>query len=149
MITVYTDGGARPTNPGPAGWAYLAIYPNGEERTKSWHDPHNTNNAMELTAAFNALIDLQFNDLLIISDSIYLVNGMNEWIERWVKDGWRTRERRPIKNVDLWRALWSLKHEYVDANKKLVFKHVKGHSGDKYNDIVDTMATEMALFAAR
>lgn len=140
-ITIYTDGAAR-GNPGPSGWGSVIIMKEGEIELGGRIE-HSTNNIMELTAPIEAMKYLNKHkmsgELAIFSDSKYVINGINEWIHNWVKNGWRTANKKPVLNKELWQELHILNEEF-----KPKWYYVKGHSGHKYNDRVDEIATSFA-----
>ena len=149
-ITIYTDGAAR-GNPGPAGWGAVIIEGDNIKELGGRSD-HATNNIMELTAPIKALEYIKESPLLfeegaggggpeieIYSDSKYVITGINEWVHNWVKNGWRTAAKKPVLNQELWQSLHSLNQEL-----KPVWHYVAGHSGDKYNDRADQIATSFA-----
>lgn len=132
--TVYTDGACQ-GNPGPGGWAW--IVPDGpyaagaEEKT--------TNQRMELTAALDAVKTLE-GPLEVISDSTYVVNCFRDrWWEGWIARGWMTSAKKPVANRDLWEPLVE-----VVRDRDIVFRWVKGHSGDRWNDLADRLAVAAA-----
>jgi len=135
-VTIYTDG-ACAGNPGPGGWAALLVA-DGEERELSGYEPATTNNRMELRAAVEALAALPEPSVVDLhTDSQYLRNGMAEWLARWKRNGWRTADRKPVKNVDLWQALDAL------AQRHVVHWHwVRGHAGHPENERCDALANE-------
>lgn len=148
-IEVYTDGGARPKNPGPAGWAFILKTPTGDIRG-SGGEIDSTNNRMELLAAIEGLRAImaygyQYEHVTVVSDSEYVVLGMNQWIVGWVKRGWKKSNGRPVENQDLWKRLVNL----AACIDRLQWTWVKGHGkGDlynEYNSLVDSMATAAAL----
>jgi len=140
-IKIYTDGAAR-GNPGPAGWGVL-MYIEDKTIELGGRLDHSTNNIMELTAPIKALEYLEENkiegDVEIFSDSKYVINGVNEWIHNWIKNGWRTAAKKAVLNQELWQAL----HE-VNQKFKPKWHYVAGHSGHKENDRVDEIATSFA-----
>lgn len=140
-ITIYTDGAAR-GNPGPSGWGSVLIMKDEEIELGGRLD-HSTNNIMELTAPIEAMKYLSKNkisgEVEIFSDSKYVISGINEWIHNWIKNGWRTANKKPVLNKELWQELHILNEEF-----KPKWHYVKGHSGDKYNDRVDEIATSFA-----
>jgi len=135
-VTIYTDG-ACAGNPGPGGWAALLVA-DGEERELSGYEPATTNNRMELRAAVEALAALPEPSVVDLhTDSQYLRNGMAEWLARWKRNGWRTADRKPVKNVDLWQALDAL------AQRHVVHWHwVRGHAGHPENERCEALANE-------
>src|SRR5512139_1571278 len=109
QVTIYTDGGCDP-NPGPGGWAALLMFRDEHgtlhERELSGAEPDTTNNRMELTAAIMALRALNKPCTVALhTDSEYLKKGITEWLAGWIKKGWRTSKKEPVKNQDLWEAL--------------------------------------------
>ena len=136
MIVIYTDGGCS-GNPGPGGWAFV-VSENGEIREyKSGGDQSTTNNKMELTAVINALEYAKANgerDVVILTDSQYVKNGITVWIHSWKKNGWRTSSKAPVKNVEYWVTLDKLNDELnVD------WQWVKGHAGIVGNEECDRL----------
>ena len=134
--TVYTDG-ACIGNPGPGGWAWAV--PDGAHASGA--DPQTTNQRMEIRAALEAVRALP-GPLEVVSDSKYVVQCFTDrWYAKWEANGWKTSNRTPVLNQDLWRPLVEAFHE---REGELTFRWVKGHSGDVMNDVVDRLATEAA-----
>lgn len=137
-IIVYTDGGCS-GNPGPGGWGIVVIA-NGEVRQLSGGEKITTNNRMELTAAISALSVIQntpsFNGKKIIVniDSQYVKNGITVWIKSWKQKGWKTADKKPVKNQDLWQQL-----DELNSNLNVEWNWVKGHAGIEYNEICDQL----------
>jgi ribonuclease HI len=133
-IDIWTDG-ACSGNPGPGGWG--AILRKGEtEKELSGAEPATTNNRMELMAAISALEALkQPSGVRLHTDSKYVMDGVTKWIHGWKKNGWKTADKKPVKNEDLWRRL-----EAAAAPHKVEWKWVKGHSDDVMNDRADELA---------
>ena len=136
MIVIYTDGGCS-GNPGPGGWAFV-VSENGEIRgDRSGGDQSTTNNKMELTAVINALEYAKANgerDVVILTDSQYVKNGITVWIHSGKKNGWRTSSKAPVKNVEYWVTLDKLNDELnVD------WQWVKGHAGIAGNEECDRL----------
>lgn len=137
-IIVYTDGGCS-GNPGPGGWGIVVIA-NGEARQLSGGEKNTTNNRMELTAAISALSVIQntpsFNGKKIIVniDSQYIKNGITVWIKSWKQKGWKTADKKPVKNQDLWQQL-----DELNSNLNVEWNWVKGHAGIEYNEICDQL----------
>ncbi|MBP3561277.1 MAG: ribonuclease HI [Treponema sp.] len=137
-IIVYTDGGCS-GNPGPGGWGIVVIA-NGEARQLSGGEKNTTNNRMELTAAISALSVIQntpsFNGKKIIVniDSQYVKNGITVWIKSWKQKGWKTADKKPVKNQDLWQQL-----DELNSNLNVEWNWVKGHAGIEYNEICDQL----------
>jgi ribonuclease HI len=141
-VTIYTDG-ACSGNPGPGGWG--AILTLGETRKEMFGgEEHTTNNRMELMAAIAALEALKRPcDVDLHTDSQYLRNGIMSWIHGWKRNGWRTADKKPVKNVDLWQRLdEALKPHDVK------WHWVKGHAGHPMNERADELARE-GIVAAR
>jgi ribonuclease HI len=140
-VVVHTDG-ACSGNPGPGGWGAILEY-DGRERELFGGASETTNNRMELTAAIEALSALKRSCAVEIhTDSEYLRNGITQWIHSWKRNGWKTRERKPVKNADLWQALDALiiRHD-------VAWHWVRGHSGHAINERADALARKgMAPF---
>ncbi len=133
-VEIWTDG-ACSGNPGPGGWAALLRH-GGRERTISGAEPRTTNNRMELLAAIRALEALRRPcRVRLVTDSEYLKKGITEWLPRWKARGWRTSERKPVKNADLWRRL-----DELAARHEIEWEWVRGHSGHPENERVDRLA---------
>lgn len=134
-ITIYTDG-ACSGNPGAGGWGAVLLY---KEHIKkiSGGEKDTTNNRMELKAVIEALKAIKkiAAEAVVYTDSKYVQNGITEWIHGWKKNGWKNAAKKPIKNVDLWMEL-----DAEAAKHKIEWKWVKGHSGDKYNEMADELA---------
>lgn len=134
---VWTDGACK-GNPGPGGAGYLILSPDGNETEFAAHEPHTTNNRMELTAPILALASLPDNATVVLTtDSQYVKNGITQWIHNWRKKKWKNAKGQPVKNQDLWVLL--------DQQVKRVnveWEWVKGHSDDYYNDKVDKLASD-------
>ncbi len=136
---VYTDGACR-GNPGPGGWAWAV----DTEVFASGHDPHTTNQRMEIVAAFRA-VEMLEGPLEVRSDSTYVVHCFNQnWWRGWKARGWRNSQRQPVANRDLWEPFIDLVLQRGDVT----FSWVKGHSGDVMNDLVDQLAVEAAAAQA-
>ena len=134
---IYTDG-ACSGNPGPGGWGAV-IFDNREEQNNiSGKVTETTNNRMELMAPIMALKKIKSkSDITIYTDSTYVKNGITEWIKKWEKNGWKNSNKKPVKNKDLWMKL----NELCQKNK-VIWKWVKGHSNNKYNNLADELATK-------
>lgn len=137
-ITVYTDGGCT-GNPGPGGWASVLLFDDQEVRL-SGGDLSTTNNKMELTAVIKALmyinenVELKDSPVDVYTDSQYVKNGLTQWIHNWIRNGWKTAAKKPVKNQEYWIAL------KAEADKLLLNWHwVKGHSGNEYNELCDSL----------
>ena len=133
-ITIYTDG-ACSGNPGKGGWGAILIYAK-EEKYLSGSNQLTTNNQMELTATIKALKAIvKPHNIALYTDSQYVKNGITSWIFNWKKNGWKTANKKPVANKDLWIEL----DKYVKIHSVNWF-WVKGHSGDHYNEIADQLA---------
>jgi ribonuclease HI len=141
-VTIYTDG-ACSGNPGPGGWAAVLIHGEREKELKGG-DPVTTNNRMELMAAISALEALKRPCIVDIhTDSQYLRQGIMSWIHQWKRNGWRTSDKKPVKNDDLWKRLDS-----ALAHHRVQWHWVRGHAGHEINERADRLARE-GLAAAR
>lgn len=136
-VTLYTDG-ACSGNPGKGGWGAVLIY-GALEKQMSGVEEETTNNRMELTAVIEGLKALKEPcEVDVYSDSAYVVNAFNnDWITSWQKNNWKNAQKKPVANKELWEDLIHLTQMH-----KVVFLKVKGHAGDKYNEICDTLATQ-------
>ena len=136
LIEIYTDGACR-GNPGPGGWG--ALLSSGEHMKElSGAEPLTTNNRMELTAVIRALEALKRpSEARIFTDSEYVRRGITEWVKSWKARGWKTAERKPVKNQDLWERL-----DALAAGHQIEWRWVKGHSGNPGNERVDRLANE-------
>lgn len=140
-VTIHTDG-ACSGNPGPGGWG--AILESGPHRKEiKGGEPLTTNNRMELTAAIEALEALKGpSDVDLYTDSNYLRGGITSWIKGWKKNGWRTADKKPVKNIELWQRL-----EQAETRHTVRWHWVKGHDGHDDNERADELAREgMAPF---
>ncbi len=136
VVTIYTDGACR-GNPGPGGWGASLEY-GGNERHLYGGELDTTNNRMELTAVIKALEALKFNcQIEIYTDSKYVLQGITEWLVNWKKRNWRTANKKPVQNVDLWQELDALVSAH-DIN----WHWVKGHSGHPGNELADQLANK-------
>ncbi len=133
-VTIYTDGACR-GNPGPGGWG--AILQHGDrERELYGAEKDTTNNRMELMAAIRALEELKRPcDVTLTTDSQYVKKGITEWLASWKRRGWKTADKKPVKNQELWQRL-----EKATEKHKIHWKWVKGHSGHPENERVDELA---------
>ena len=135
-VEIYSDGACR-GNPGPGGWGVLLRY-RGKEKTLSGAEPHTTNNRIELMAAIRGLEALKRPcKVRLTTDSQYLRQGITEWLPVWKRRGWRTADRKPVKNIDLWQRL-----EAAASRHEVEWHWVKGHSGHPENELVDRLANE-------
>ncbi len=136
VVEIYTDGACR-GNPGPGGWAALLSF--GErEKELAGAEEHTTNNRMELTAVIRALEALKRPvEARVFTDSEYVRRGITEWVSSWKARGWKTADRKPVKNQDLWEEL-----DRLAAQHRLQWRWVKGHSGIPGNERVDRLANQ-------
>lgn len=133
-VIIYTDGACR-GNPGPGGWGVLIKY---KEHSKEMYggDASTTNNKMELTAAIEALKEIKEPcEIILYTDSKYVLMGIEEWIHNWKKRGWKGSNRKPVKNIELWKKLDELRDKHT-----IKWNWVKGHSGDPGNETADMLA---------
>lgn len=144
QVTIYTDGACDP-NPGVGGWAAILIH-DGHEREISGGDSESTNNRMELTAVIEALRALKEKcDVTLFTDSEYVKNAFTQkWIDGWIKKGWKTASRQPVKNQDLWRTLIDLVNGHT-----VKWEWVRGHADDPLNNRCDELAVQARLAVAR
>lgn len=137
-VQIYTDGSCL-GNPGPGGYGAVLIF-NGHRKEISEGFSNTTNNRMEMLAAIEALGQLTETCVVdLTTDSQYVKKGINEWIHNWRKNGWKTSQKRPVKNADLWQKL----DEMVNKHQ-LAWHWVKGHSGHPENERCDELAREAA-----
>lgn len=135
-VEIYTDGACR-GNPGPGGWGVLLRY-NGSEKKLSGAELDTTNNRMELTAAIEGLNAItRACEVLVVTDSVYVKNGITVWIKNWQLRNWKGANGKPVKNIDLWLQL----DLAVKRHTKVTWEWIKGHSGHPENDIADLLAT--------
>jgi ribonuclease HI len=141
IVDIFTDG-ACSGNPGPGGWGALLVY-RGHEKALTGGEPATTNNRMELTAAIQALEALtRPARVRLYTDSNYLKDGITRWIHRWKANGWKTADRKPVKNAELWRRL-----DAALARHDIDWHWVRGHAGHDGNERADALAREgMAPF---
>jgi ribonuclease HI len=134
-VEIYTDGACR-GNPGPGGWGALLKY-GDHEKELFGGEVETTNNRMELMAAIQALESLsKACRIRVTTDSVYVKNGITEWLHNWKKRGWKTAAKKPVKNVDLWKQLDEAVMRHVEVN----WYWVKGHSGHPGNERADELA---------
>ena len=133
-VEIYTDG-ACSGNPGPGGWGSVLLY-NGHRREMSGGERQTTNNRMELMAVIQALEVLKRPcDVTLHTDSTYVMKGMTEWLENWKRRNWRTADKKPVKNVELWQRLEKAIHRH-----DVQWRWVRGHSGVPENERADELA---------
>jgi len=140
-VIIHTDG-ACSGNPGPGGWGAVLQYGSTVKELKGG-EALTTNNRMELTAAIEALNALKRAcHVELHTDSVYVKDGLTKWIHGWKKNGWRTSDKKPVKNLELWQAL-----DLAVARHVIDWRWVKGHNGDAMNERADELANEgMAPF---
>ena len=135
--TIYTDG-ACSGNPGPGGWGAVIFDQEKNQINISGKEENTTNNRMELTAPIMALQKINpKSEITIFTDSNYVKTGITEWIKKWEVNGWKSSNKKPIKNKDLW-----IKLDNLCKKNEIKWKWVKGHSNNKYNDLADELATQ-------
>jgi len=138
MIKIYTDGSCL-ENPGKGGWAAIII-DDGKEKEIKGTEENTTNNQMELLAPINALKNIpKGSQVQIFTDSKYVKSGITEWIHNWKKNGWKTADKKNVKNKDLWTEL-----DELSSNFKIEWNWVKAHSTDELNNKVDLLARSSA-----
>jgi len=140
-LFAYTDG-ACSGNPGPGGWGVLLRAMDGDtiakERELCGGEAETTNNRMELLAAIHALETLERpSKLTVVTDSAYVKNGVTSWIHGWKRNGWKTSNKKPVKNVELWQRL-----DAAQARHDVIWKWVKGHAGHPENERADELARQ-------
>jgi ribonuclease HI len=135
-IEIFTDGACR-GNPGPGGWGAILRY-NEHEKHLNGSETLTTNNRMELTAVIKALEVLKKPCAIdITTDSQYVRKGITEWMIQWKKRGWKTSNKKPVKNIDLWQQL-----DAITQQHKINWHWVKGHSGHTENELADQLANQ-------
>jgi ribonuclease HI len=140
-IVIYTDGGCS-GNPGPGGWGVVVIA-DGDTRQLSGGEQSTTNNRMELTAAISALFIVRNTPLFagrpvsVYSDSQYVKNGITGWITNWKHNGWKTANKKPVLNKDLWEQL-----DDLATSLSVSWNWIKGHAGVEYNEICDKLCQQ-------
>lgn len=141
QVVIYTDGACK-GNPGPGGWGALLVY-KGVERELWGGEANTTNNRMELTGAIEALKTLKRScTVLLYTDSKYVMQGIEQWLPNWKRNGWKTSSKQPVKNADLWQAL-----EIQVQQHQISWRWVKGHSGHPGNERADQLANRGAAQA--
>ena len=134
---IYTDG-ACSGNPGPGGWGAVIFDQKDNQKNISGSEKNTTNNRMELLAAIMALKKIKTNsEIKIYTDSIYVKNGITEWIVKWKENGWKNANKKPVKNKDLW-----VKLDGLSQKNKINWEWVKGHLTNKFNNLADELATQ-------
>ena len=136
---IYTDG-ACSGNPGPGGWAAIILVNDEVKDMFSGSEKNTTNNQMELMAPIKAIQKFKKkSDIVIVTDSTYVKDGITTWIKRWEKNGWKTASKKPVKNKDLWKKLKNLSSKH-----SVKWFWVKGHSGHPENERADALALAAA-----
>ena len=136
LVEIFTDGACR-GNPGPGGWGAILRF-NGKEKHLYGGAADTTNNRMELSAVIEALASLKSGcKVAVTTDSNYVKDGITKWIHGWKKKGWKTANRQPVKNQDLWLRLDALAQEH-----QVEWHWVKGHSGHTENELADELANK-------
>ena len=134
VVTIYTDGACK-GNPGPGGWGALLVA-GAREREIFGGEPQTTNNRMELTAVIRALESLTRPcEVALYTDSQYVKNGIESWIHGWKRNGWKTADRKPVKNAELWREL-----DELAAQHRVSWHWVRGHNDHPGNERADVLA---------
>ena len=135
-LHIYTDGACK-GNPGIGGWGALLCY-GPHQKTLNGAEAMTTNNRMELTAAIEALRAVKRAcPITIHTDSSYLKNGITQWLSGWKRNGWKTADKKPVKNIELWQALDALVSQH-----QVEWRWVKGHSGHPGNEMADQLAND-------
>jgi ribonuclease HI len=136
VVEIYADGACK-GNPGPGGWGVL-LRTGGREKELFGGEPQTTNNRMELSAVIEGLRSLaRRSRVRVYTDSQYVQKGISEWIHNWKRRGWRTADKKPVKNVDLWKEL-----DEVARGHEVEWHWVKGHAGHPENERADALANK-------
>ena len=139
IYQIYTDGACK-NNPGPGGWAALIRSPKGEKLITG-AESMTTNNRMEMIAVIEAISTVEDgSEVVIHSDSRYVIDGITSWLPKWKLNNWRTSTNKPVKNSDLWRDL-----DKANNRLHISWEWVKGHSGHPENELVDDEARQAAM----
>ncbi|WP_298671844.1 ribonuclease HI [uncultured Sphingomonas sp.] len=142
-VEAFTDGACK-GNPGPGGWG-VVLRMGDREKELSGGDPATTNNRMEMTAAIEALNALTRPcQVRLCTDSRYVMDGLTKWIHGWQRNGWRTADKKPVKNAELWQALLAAAKPH-----RVEWHWVKGHAGHPENERADRLASDAAIDAGR
>ena len=133
-VEIFTDGACR-GNPGPGGWGALLRYKD-KEKSLYGAEAHTTNNRMELMAAIMALEELKLPcQIRLVTDSQYVMKGITEWLANWRRRGWKTADKQPVKNADLWQRL-----DRAAQRHQVAWEWVRGHNGHPENELADQLA---------
>ena len=138
ILTIYTDG-ACSGNPGPGGWGVLLQY-GSKEKTLKGGDPNTTNNSMEMMAAIKAIEavnETYTGEIILWTDSTYVMKGITEWVHGWKKKNWIKSDKKPVVNTDLWKVL-----DKLNSQKNIQWNWVKGHAGVEGNERADELARQ-------
>lgn len=136
VVEIFSDGACR-GNPGPGGWGAVLRY-KGVEKQLYGAELNTTNNRMEMMGAISALETLSRNcEVRMTTDSQYVMKGITEWIANWKRRGWKTADRKPVKNIDLWQRL-----DAAVQSHRVQWQWVKGHSGHPENELADQLANK-------
>ncbi len=139
-VIIFSDGSSR-GNPGPGGWGAIIKLSDGTVKEIGASEKHTTNNRMELSGAIHALKSLHDgeSEIILNTDSSYVINGITKWVHGWQKNNWMTKEKKEVLNQDLWKELIA-----VSEGKKVTWNYVGGHIGVPGNDRCDVIATSFA-----
>ena len=136
MVEIYTDGACK-GNPGVGGWGAILRF-GGKEKELFGGVANTTNNRMEMTAVIEALKTLSRScDAVVFTDSSYVQKGISEWIHGWKRNGWKTADKKPVKNADLWQTL-----DALAAGHKIEWRWIRGHAGHAENERADVLANQ-------
>lgn len=142
-VEIFTDGACK-GNPGPGGWG-VVLRMGSAEKELSGGEPLTTNNRMEMTAAIEGLKALTRPcNVVLATDSRYVMDGLTKWIKGWQKNGWKTADKKPVKNAELWQDLLAAAKPH-----RIEWKWVKGHAGHPENERADKLASDAALSQGR
>ena len=141
-LVLYTDGSCA-GNPGPGGWAWVLLCPDGSSEEGAGGSLDTTNNGMELTAALEGLRSIPRGPRVRVrTDSQYVVKGITSWLPGWERRGWRTSQGSPVANRELWEAL----RDVVKTHSDVSWEWVKGHNGEFWNERADTLAQQQTHY---